>query len=156
MKRVTISCCSTKTRRGSKEIEMEIPEQIRKELDERGGFGALADRIPLKAELAEKSRIYHALSDPLRLTILYLLRDQPLCVCVIKAYIGIAGSKLILSSQYSKRSRTYRLRPARQLAHLFADRHRTEIYPVIDPFPVQPRIAFVILRITWATLSLSL
>ncbi len=94
MKRVTISCCSTKTRRGSKEIEMEIPEQIRKELDERGGFGALADRIPLKAELAEKSRIYHALSDPLRLTILYLLRDQPLCVCVIKAYIGIAGSKL--------------------------------------------------------------
>jgi len=94
MKRSTLSCCSTKTRCGSKETDIEIPEQIRKDLDERGGFGALADRIPPKARLAEKSRIYHALSDPLRLTILYLLRDQTLCVCVIKAYIGIAGPKL--------------------------------------------------------------
>ncbi len=73
---------------------MEIPEQIQKELDEIGGFEALAGRIPLTAELETKSRIYHALSDPLRLTILYLVRDQPLCVCVINRFMRLAGSKL--------------------------------------------------------------
>ena len=73
---------------------MEIPEQIQKELDELGGFEALAERIPSPSELEEKSRVYHALSDPLRLTILYLLRDQPLCVCVINRFMCLAGSKL--------------------------------------------------------------
>ena len=73
---------------------MEIPEQIQKELDELGGFEALAGRIPSTTKLEEKSRVYHALSDPLRLTILYLLRDQPLCVCVINRFMHLAGSKL--------------------------------------------------------------
>jgi ArsR family transcriptional regulator len=73
---------------------MEIPEQIQKELDELGGFEALARRIPSTTELEEKSRVYHALSDPLRLMILYLLRDQPLCVCVINRFMHLAGSKL--------------------------------------------------------------
>ena len=73
---------------------MEIPEQIQKELDDLGGFEALAGRIPSTTELEEQSRIYHALSDPLRLTILYLLRDQPLCVCVINRFTRLSGSKL--------------------------------------------------------------
>ena len=73
---------------------MEIPEQIQKELDELGGFEALTGRIPSTTELEEKSRVYHALSDPLRLTILYLVRDQPLCVCVINRFMRLAGSKL--------------------------------------------------------------
>jgi DNA-binding transcriptional ArsR family regulator len=88
------SCCGTKKKKGSGEKEMEIPVQIQKELDELGGFESLADRIPDKTELAEKSRVYHALSDPLRLTILYLLRDHPLCVCVINRFMCLAGSKL--------------------------------------------------------------
>lgn len=74
--------------------EMEIPDSIREELEQLGGFDALADRIPQREDLEEKSRIYHALSDPLRLTILYLLKDQPLCVCVIKKFVRIADSKL--------------------------------------------------------------
>jgi len=73
---------------------MEIPAQIQAELDALGGFDALAERIPPPAELAEKSTVYHALSDPLRLTILYLLRDQPLCVCVINRFMKLAGPKL--------------------------------------------------------------
>ena len=73
---------------------MEIHEQIQKELDNMGGFEALADRIPAKKILEERSRTYHALADPLRLTILYLLKDQPLCVCVINRFMRIAGSKL--------------------------------------------------------------
>jgi len=73
---------------------MDLPEQIQKELEEMGGFDALANRIPPQSELAGKSRIYHALSDPLRLTILFLIRDQPLCVCVINRFMHLAGSKL--------------------------------------------------------------
>lgn len=73
---------------------MEIPEQIQKELEQVGGFDALAGRIPPHSELEEKSRIHHALADPLRLTILHLLKDQPLCVCVIKRFVRLSGSKL--------------------------------------------------------------
>jgi ArsR family transcriptional regulator len=88
------SCCSNKGKRLLNGKEMEIPDSIRKELEQLGGFDALADRIPQRQDLEEKSRIYHALSDPLRLTILYLLKDQPLCVCVIKKFVRIADSKL--------------------------------------------------------------
>ena len=94
MKHVTQSCCGTKSKKGSGEKEMEIPEQIQKELDEMGGFEALTDRVPGQVELEEKSRVYHALSDPLRLTILFLIKDQPLCVCVINRFTRLSGSKL--------------------------------------------------------------
>jgi len=88
------SCCSNRGNRLSKIKEMEIPDSIREELEQLGGFDALADRIPQRQDLEKKSRIYHALSDPLRLTILHLLKDQPLCVCVIKKFVRIADSKL--------------------------------------------------------------
>jgi DNA-binding transcriptional ArsR family regulator len=94
VKKGALSCCGTKNKKGSGEKEMEIPEPIQKELEALGGFEALARRIPPTSELEEKSRIYHALADPLRLTILYLLRDQPLCVCVINRFMHLAGSKL--------------------------------------------------------------
>jgi ArsR family transcriptional regulator len=88
------SCCSNRGNRLPKIKEMEIPDSIREELEQLGGFDALADRIPQRQDLEKKSRIYHALSDPLRLTILHLLKDQPLCVCVIKKFVRIADSKL--------------------------------------------------------------
>jgi ArsR family transcriptional regulator, arsenate/arsenite/antimonite-responsive transcriptional repressor len=94
MKRVTISCCGPKSKKSSGDEEMDLPEQIQKELEEMGGFDALAGRIPPQEDLEEKSRVYHALADPLRLTILYLIKDQPLCVCVINRFMRLAGSKL--------------------------------------------------------------
>jgi len=83
-----------KSKKKTEETDMEISDQIQKELDEIGGFDALTARIPGPTELKEKSKVYHALSDPLRLTILYLLKDQPLCVCVINRFMRLAGSKL--------------------------------------------------------------
>lgn len=88
------TCCGTKKPGKTGQKEMEIPEQIQKELDAAGGFDALEGRIPPKDELEEKSRAYHALSDPLRLTILWLIKDQPLCVCVINRFMRLSGSKL--------------------------------------------------------------
>lgn len=59
-----------------------------------GGFEALTRQVPGRRELEATSRIHHALSDPLRLTILHLLKRQHLCVCVINRFIRIGGSKL--------------------------------------------------------------
>jgi ArsR family transcriptional regulator len=97
MKRVTISCCGSKNKNAGVPAagdDMEIPEPIRRELEDLGGIEALAGRLPPETEIGEQSRIHHALADPLRLRILYLIRDQPLCVCVINRFTRISGSKL--------------------------------------------------------------
>ena len=94
MKRVSCACCGPEDKNNAGGKEPEIPEQIQKELDAIGGFETLAGRVPDAAHLEKRSRIYHALSDPLRLTILYLIRDQPLCVCIINRFTRLSGSKL--------------------------------------------------------------
>jgi ArsR family transcriptional regulator len=94
MKPVTVSCCSKKKNNTPASGEKDLPDQIQKELDEMGGFDTLAGRIPSPEALGEQARIHHALSDSLRLTILYLIKDQPLCVCVINRFMRLAGSKL--------------------------------------------------------------
>ena len=88
------SCCGTPIEKSPPEKEMDLPEQIQKELEEIGGFEALAGRVPSPEELGAQSRVHHALADPLRLTILYLIKDQPLCVCVINRFTRLSGSKL--------------------------------------------------------------
>jgi ArsR family transcriptional regulator len=86
------SCCGTgkprnKKRAVTSDIGLEAIECL-------GGEEALSRAVPDEDKLTEMSRRYHALSDPLRLTILYLLRDQPLCVCVINRFMRISDSKL--------------------------------------------------------------
>lgn len=71
-----------------------FPEKIQEELDEVGGIKGLCKRLPTTKRIAKMSATFHALSDPVRITILHLLAVQPLCVCVIKECIGIADSKL--------------------------------------------------------------
>jgi len=92
MTRKAISCCGTPAREG--DPLPEIPEPIQKDLDAKGGLDALMKQIPSEAALENRSRVYHALSDPLRLSILYIIRDQPLCVCVINRFMRLSGSKL--------------------------------------------------------------
>jgi len=92
MKSPGTSCCGTgkprnKKRAATSDIGLEAIARL-------GGEEALSRAVPDEDELATMSRRYHALSDPLRLTILYLLRDQPLCVCVINRFMRISDSKL--------------------------------------------------------------
>jgi len=90
---VKSTCCGTELLNANNE-EMEIPQVIREELEQRGGFDVLVNSVPPLRDLEKRTRTHLALSDPIRLTILYLLAVQPLCVCVIKACIRIADSKL--------------------------------------------------------------
>lgn len=50
--------------------------------------------LPSDAHLERMSARHRACADPIRLKILLMLSVQPLCVCVIKAVLGIADSKL--------------------------------------------------------------
>jgi ArsR family transcriptional regulator len=72
----------------------EIPDEVQCDLNTVGGVKGLCERLPPPKSIVKMSATHHALSDPVRMTILYLLVVQPLCVCVIKACIGIADSKL--------------------------------------------------------------
>jgi len=92
MKRKTSSCFGTPIHVG--DLAADIPEPIQKELDAMGGLEALKKCIPPQKELDTRSGICQALSDPLRLTILYVIKDQPLCVCVINRFMRLSGPKL--------------------------------------------------------------
>jgi ArsR family transcriptional regulator len=72
----------------------DLPDPIQKELDNQGGMEGLLSRIPDPTVLYASSRFYQALADPIRLTIMYSLLSQCLCVCVIKEVVNIADSKL--------------------------------------------------------------
>jgi ArsR family transcriptional regulator len=76
------------------EFSQDLPDLIRKDLDKQGGMEGLLQRIPDPSTLHEGSRLHQALADPIRLTVMYALLSQPLCVCVIKAVVRIADSKL--------------------------------------------------------------
>ncbi len=92
MRRTATSCCGTPAIKGDPLTE--IPEPIQRDLDAKGGLDAISRQIPTSEALENRSRVYHALSDPLRLSILYIIRDQPLCVCVINRFMRLSGSKL--------------------------------------------------------------
>ena len=76
------------------ELAKDLPVPIQKDLDKQGGLAGLLSRIPDPTVLHASSRFHQALADPIRLTIMYSLLSQPLCVCVIKGVVKIADSKL--------------------------------------------------------------
>ncbi len=71
-----------------------LPAGVEESLCRCGGIDGLVERLPGDETLERESTVHRALADPLRLKILAMLAVQPLCVCVIKAVLGIADSKL--------------------------------------------------------------
>ena len=76
------------------DFSKDLPDTIQKELEKQGGVEGLLARIPDASALHASSRLHQALADPIRLTVMYSLLSQPLCVCVIKGVVKIADSKL--------------------------------------------------------------
>ena len=74
--------------------DREVPEQIDSELAPLGGIPGLCSRIPADETIFRVIAVHQALSDAVRLKILHLLAIRPLCVCVIRACLGISDSKL--------------------------------------------------------------
>jgi len=76
-------------------ISQPIPESIKREIQSKGGLKEVLKNISSLKQIEHQSRIFKALADPLRLRILHILRQQAMCVCLIKAITGEeADSKL--------------------------------------------------------------
>jgi len=71
-----------------------IPEEVQESLRTCGGIEGLCGLIQNEEAYLEQAALFRALADPLRLKVLTLLTVRPLCVCVIRAILGIADSKL--------------------------------------------------------------
>ncbi|HPX72526.1 MAG TPA: metalloregulator ArsR/SmtB family transcription factor [Methanoregulaceae archaeon] len=74
--------------------DLSIPQEIADSLCSCGGVEGLIDQLPSDRVVEQMQGWYQACADPVRLKILSLLMVQPLCVCVIKAVVKIADSKL--------------------------------------------------------------
>jgi len=156
VKKVTLSCCGTKNKKGAVEEEMEIPEQVQKELDALGG-----DLKHLQGEFQRgrnwKERAGFIMHSP----ILCGSRSSTFSATSLSVYASSTGSctcrvQTLLPPEYLKRKWPDRRKVSWQLDHLFADRYRAGTYPVIDPFLIHPGTAVVIFRITGAMSSLIL
>lgn len=74
--------------------DLSIPREIADSLCSCGGLEGLVDHLPPDDFFERMREWYQACADPVRLKILSLLMAQPLCVCVIKAVVKMADSKL--------------------------------------------------------------
>lgn len=74
--------------------DLSIPKEIADSLCSCGGLDGLVDHLPPDEVFERMREWYQACADPVRLKILSLLMVQPLCVCVIKAVVKMADSKL--------------------------------------------------------------
>ena len=86
-------------------MALDVPECVRLYIDQRGGIDGIKALVPPEEKARYASRIFHALASPVRLKILHLLAERPLCPCILVQAIGIASSKLSyhLSSLQSAR-----------------------------------------------------
>jgi ArsR family transcriptional regulator len=74
--------------------DLSIPQEIADSLCSCGGIEGIVKQMPRDEELEELRDWCQACADTARLKILFLLMVRPLCVCVIKAIVEIADSRL--------------------------------------------------------------
>ena len=69
-----------------------IPEEIRVEVEEKGGFERIIKELP-RDEIRMVAKVMNTLSDPQRVKILYALKRQRMCVCMLRRVIGSSYSR---------------------------------------------------------------
>jgi ArsR family transcriptional regulator len=74
--------------------EIEIPDSIRCELEEKGGLNGITKSLPDDRTIEYIVSVARALSDPVRVKVLFALSVQPMCVCLLVAMTGYAYSKM--------------------------------------------------------------
>lgn len=71
-----------------------MPAEVREGLAQAGGLGSLIRRLPNRRRIAALARYHKALSDEIRLRLLYALSVTEMCPCVLKVVAGTSSSKL--------------------------------------------------------------
>ncbi len=74
--------------------EIEMPDSIRFELEGKGGIAGIVESLPDDRMIGDIASIAHVLSDPVRVSVLFALSVQPMCVCLLVAMTGYAYSKM--------------------------------------------------------------
>jgi ArsR family transcriptional regulator len=74
--------------------DLNLPDELRKALDAKKGLSGVLQLIPERERLDLESEQYNALSDPIRLQIMYSLKIFDMCPCVIKKITELSDSKL--------------------------------------------------------------
>ena len=64
------------------DIEVQIPQGIKREVDEKGGFELIKTSLPMK-DIEKVTELMGILADEKRLLILYALSRQRMCVCML-------------------------------------------------------------------------
>ncbi|MEA3323573.1 MAG: winged helix-turn-helix domain-containing protein [Euryarchaeota archaeon] len=73
---------------------IEIPDSIRCDLEGKGGIAGIAGSLPDEQKIGAIVLVARALSDPVRVKVLFALYMQPMCVCLLVAMTGYAYSKM--------------------------------------------------------------
>ena len=72
--------------------KFEVPDEIEKELQKKGGWDSIKKSLPLK-EIKEVEKVMKVLSCSIRLKILYALAEQRMCVCMLADLTKCSYSK---------------------------------------------------------------
>jgi ArsR family transcriptional regulator len=100
--------------------DLNLPDDLRKDLDKKKGLPGVLKLVPERDRLEFEAEQYHALSDPIRLQIVYALQVLDMCPCMIKKITDLTDSKLsyhlgilekagLIASRQSKNWRIYSL-----------------------------------------------
>ena len=71
-----------------------VPDELKREINEKGGVEKIKEALPSQREIEKLAKIHHALSDSIRLKIIFFLKEQKSCVCLLREITNIAYSKL--------------------------------------------------------------
>jgi len=71
-----------------------LPPEVADGMKEAGGREGLRSIVPGERDLKAMAEKNQALSDPVRLLVLHLLKGSDLCPCVLKDLTGLSDSKL--------------------------------------------------------------
>ena len=73
-------------------MKLEIPKELEKEVDAKGGWEKLKKSLP-EEDIKTIAKVMKALADEKRLSILYALYEQRMCVCMIADLVKCPYSK---------------------------------------------------------------
>jgi ArsR family transcriptional regulator len=87
-KEIETLCC------GKNGSPLELPNAVALQISKLGGLPKLINRLPKESMVKDVARRHQALSDPVRLRILWALTMADLCPCVLKKVAELPDSKL--------------------------------------------------------------
>lgn len=87
-KEIEVPCC------GKNGTPLELPETVTLQISKLGGLGKLLKRLPKESMVKDIARRHQALSDPVRLRVLWALSLADLCPCILKQIAELSDSKL--------------------------------------------------------------